>query len=271
MNAGIRPVALAAAAALSLSAAAQTADFENLTLAPNSFFDPKATVDFRSGGAKFTHTFTNFGSGCCWSGWTYSNGTDTTTLSPDNPASAIAGSGAGGSANYAVGFVDLAPPTYQTALPLPLAFDTPRMLSGAYFTNTTYAALAMQDGYFVAKKFGGETPGNDPDFLKLTITGVDTLGDPTGSVDFYLADYRFADNGRDYIVRDWRFVDLSSLGTVAGLRFVLDTSDVGAIGPNTPFYFAMDSVTAVPEPSTSLAFAAGLGALLFALRRRFAA
>ena len=54
-------------------------------------------------------------------------------------------------------------------------------------------------------------------------------------------------------------MDLSPFVGVEGLDFFLETSDVGQYGPNTPYYFAIDSLTfaspepggsGVPEPST---------------------
>jgi len=60
------------------------------------------------------------------------------------------------------------------------------------------------------------------------------------SVNFYLADYRFADNDSDYIVNSWKYVDLSTLGGVDTYEFDLSSSDTGAFGMNTPAYFCMD-------------------------------
>jgi hypothetical protein len=61
-------------------------------------------------------------------------------------------------------------------------------------------------------------------------------------VDFYLADYRFADSNDDYIVDSWRQVDLSSLGHATRVTFALSSSDVGMFGMNTPAYFAVDQI-----------------------------
>jgi hypothetical protein len=69
-------------------------------------------------------------------------------------------------------------------------------------------------------------------------------------VEFYLADFRFADNSQDYILDSWGFVDLSALGTVDFLEFDLSSSDNGAFGMNTPGYFALDNFGAIPEPAT---------------------
>lgn len=251
--------ALAAGLALGGSASAAVSTFDDLSLAPESHFFPMATTTFASGGATFNHSFTDWGGGCCSSDWVYSNRTDTTTAGYTNQFSSYAGSGAQGSSNYAIAY--LGTPT--------VSFASPVAVTGAYFTNTTYAALSMLNGDSFAKQFGG-TNGNDADWLKLTIEGHDAANALTGSVDFYLADYRFADNSLDYIVKDWAYVDLSSLGTVSSLSFSLASSDTGAWGMNTPAYFAMDSlaVAAVPEPSQAAMFLGGLAVLGFAARRR---
>ncbi len=259
---------LAASAFVAVSGAAQaaTSTFDDLVLpGPNTHYFPgganSGELPFSSGGASFNHDYTNFGfPGCCSTGWSYSNHTDLTTPGFGNQYSAFAGSGQGGSANYAVGFLG----------PLDVVLGAPANLAGAYFTNTTYAALSMRDGDGFAKKFGGVS-GNDPDFLKLTITGFNGAT-ATGSVDFFLADYRFANNAQDYIVKAWTFVDLSSLGAVTRLGFDLASTDNGPFGMNTPAYVAIDTLTTapVPEPHQSVMLLAGL-AFLGVMRRRRAA
>ncbi|MEO8627357.1 MAG: DUF4465 domain-containing protein [Betaproteobacteria bacterium] len=239
--------------------AATVSTFDDLPLVPNSFYAPAATTTFASGAATFNHDFTDFGGGCCSSGWTYTNKTDTTTPGFGNAFSAYAGSGAGGSANYAVAFFGT--PTVK--------FASPSIVASADFTNTTYAALSMLNGDTFAKKFGGAS-GNDQDFFKLTIIGKDALGATTGTVDYYLADYRFSNNAADYVRNAWGVVDLTSLGAVSSLGFELASSDSGQFGINTPAYFAMDNlaVIAVPEPGTPLLLLAGGTMLLLAGMRR---
>jgi hypothetical protein len=69
------------------------------------------------------------------------------------------------------------------------------------------------------------------------------------SVDFYLADYRDSIAANDYIVRDWRWVDLQPLGVVDSLEFHLSSTDTaGGFGMNNPAYFAMDNFTAYGLP-----------------------
>jgi hypothetical protein len=102
--------------------------------------------------------------------------------------------------------------------------------------NTTYTALAILYGYDYAKKFGGRD-GNDADWFKVTIKGIGMEEQVTGTIDFFLADYRFDNNEEDYIVNKWQYVDLTSLGRVKRLVFELSSSDAG-----TPLYFCLDNL-----------------------------
>jgi len=235
-------------------------DFKDLTLpSGESSWSGSYPVDGIGGTGEVTGfisrgaSFSNFSDGDwhAWEGFAYSNMSDTTTPGYTNQFSAYTGTGYdAGDDIYAVGY-DGSGTVRPTA-----AFATPTSLLGAYFTNTTYAALAMLNSEFSAKKFGGAT-GSDPDWFLLTITGKDAAGAVTDRVDFYLADYRFADNGLDYIVDTWQFVDLTKLGTVKSIEFSFGSSDVGDYGINTPKYFAMDNLIVVPEPATLALLALG--------------
>lgn len=213
----------------------------------------------QSAGSGFTADFDNeyIVDWASWQGWAYSKDTDTTTSGFGNQYSAITGAGARGSANYGISFSDSA-----------IRFSTAQDFTGRGFdvTNTTFAHNSMRDGDSFAKQFGGVS-GDDADFFLLTVEGF-LAGGSTGTVGFYLADFRFADNSQDYILSDWAFVDLTSLGTVDTLAFDLSSSDVGTFGMNTPDYFAIDNIGVVPEPA-AFALLAGAGVLGFAgLRRR---
>jgi hypothetical protein len=260
------------------------ATFENLPLEPESSWngpDPNGQIvpgtygdvnvgSFTSGGAVFTNRYDlTYGS---WSGFAYSNTTDTTTPGWTNQFSAYTGSGYN-SANYGVAFgyrdLDRFDPTNVSQLKgLPsIAVPTGEGIAGMFVTNTTYAALSMLYGDGFGKKFGGET-GDDEDWFKLTAYGIDASGNAMGtSVDFYLADYRFEDNSKDYIVSDWQYWDLSALSGAASLHFNLSSSDVGQYGMNTPAYFALDDVrfttSAIPEPSSFVLMGIGGISLAF--------
>ncbi|CAN5124997.1 hypothetical protein BH11PLA2_BH11PLA2_14190 [soil metagenome] len=235
---------------LSPFAVAQTtATFEDLTLAPNSY---ASTAPFSSGGIAFNNS--SF-SGGYWEGFSYSNLRDVTTAGYTNQYASYvvplpANAGAQGTPNYAVGFDASA---YGFSAPPTMTFSNGQRPASMMITNTTYAALSMLNGDSFAKKFGGVS-GNDPDFLLLTITGYNSAGAVTGSIPFYLADYRFADNTQDYILRDWTLVNLSALpaGTV-DVKFTMTSSDPDGFGGyNTPLYFAVDSIVVVPEPAGGL-------------------
>jgi len=63
-----------------------------------------------------------------------------------------------------------------------------------------------------------------------------------------LADFRFEDNSMDYIVDEWTFIDVSSLGGGSSipktqLVFTLSSTDNGQFGMNTPAYFCLDDIT----------------------------
>jgi len=245
------------------SAWATVADFDGLTLAADSYWNGgpvPGNHTFTSGGATFNNFYDDAYGMSYWCGWAYSNKADTTTPGYMNQYSAITGaitSAAHSGQNYGIGYVDT---WYGVTTALTLA--APSVVDSAWFTNTTYAYYAIRDGTPFSKKFGDEP---DPDdWFILTITGKDAAGTTTDSVEFYLADYRFADNARDYIVKDWTRVDLTSLKTVNSLEFTLSSSDSGFFGMNNPAYFAMDTLTistVSPEPATLCLLAAGLAAL----------
>lgn len=213
---------------------------------------------FTSGGASFTNNYnTTFLS---WDGWSVSNTSDTTTADFTNQYSAITG-GANSGSQYGMYYEPF-------ALAPSVDFGAPVTVQNASVTNATYPYLSMLNGDAFAKQFGGPT-GNDPDWFLLTISGVDSSGGLLGSVDFYLADYRFADNAQDYIVAEWTTVDLTSLGVVYGLQFDLSSSDVGEFGMNTPGYVAFDDLShsSVPVPAAVWLLGTGLVGLVCVRRR----
>lgn len=218
-----------------------TASFENFNLPPESFLNNAAPNDaFVSGPVALPNNYNP--QWMAWTGWVISNRTDTLTPGFINEYSAMAGSGANGTTTYAVAYA------FDGAIMRLLGPAAGGTVLGLYVTNNAYAYYSMRDGDPFAKKFGGPT-GNDPDFFLLTIkkyrNGV--LG--PDSVNFYLADYRFADNSKDYIVKQWTYVNLSPLGAADSLLFTLTSSDVGAFGMNTPAYFCMDEVSIQPTVS----------------------
>lgn len=237
-------------AAVANLATANTIDFDDFPLDASGVYNGSDLGgDFAVGSGTFSNQFTDFGGGCCWDGWAVSNHGDTTTPGFANQYSSITGGGLGGGGQFGVAYSDSAD----------ITFADPQTMTGAYLTNTTYAALSMLNGDSFAKKFGGAS-GSDEDWFNVTIEGK-LAGGSTGSVVFYLADYRFADSNDDYVVDQWTYLDLSALGTVDQLAFSFASSDVGAFGINTPSYVALDSLTSTPEPGSAALLGLGLAAL----------
>jgi len=238
-------------------AGAATIDFSTLSLAPNSYWNGSNNAGgFTAGGAFFNNSYYydstyNYES---WTGFAYSNITNTTTTDYTNQYSAITGGGVlGAGSNYALGFgSDL----NDSFIDLPTA-NRPDAL---VLTNTTYTYYSMLNGDQFAKKFTAT------DWFLLTITGytgTGATGSQTGSVNFYLAQNL-------NFVNTWTNVSLSTLGgNTQSLGFELTSSDNGVYGMNTPAYFALGAVqvSAVPEPSTT-AFGAISAAALVLVRRK---
>jgi hypothetical protein len=227
-------------------------DYEDLILADDSYWNGSdASGGFESGLAKFGNNY----SGGFWEGWAYSNTSDVTTAGSANQYSAITGAGfdtlVSSGKNYGVGFVSTDWMSAQS-IPLPMAFNdnAAHGVKGFYVTNSTYATLSMEQGDAFAKKFGGES-GNDPDFFKLSVWGKNK-GIETDTIEFYLADFRFEDNTKDYIIQTWQWIELSSLGKVDTLLFDFSSSDVGMYGINTPMYFNTDNFYIVPDTAPSV-------------------
>ncbi len=211
--------------------------FESLTLAKDSFWNgsekPLGTT-FTNGLAEFKNYFDTSYGGYWTGGWAYSNMTDTITPDYNNLYSARPGVGYNGSNNYLVGQQNSMIKLNGNALG--------KVVEGLYITNSTYATYSLEDGDFVSKKFGGVN-GTDKDFFKLIIRKYLNGTLSNDSVVFYLADYRSDDDTKDYIVKDWRWVNLTSLGNVDSLTFELVSSDNGQFGMNTPGFFCIDNFT----------------------------
>ena len=177
-----------------------------------------------------------------WTGFAISNITDTVTSGWGNQYSSFPGHGSNNSTNYGVfydsGFLCFSP-------------NESRVFDSIKITNTTYAAISMRDGDTYGKKFGTQTDAsgvidgtNGEDFFKVWVICEDYDGSIQDSIEFYLADYRFANNAQDYIVDEWTNIDLTGLGFyVNKISFRFESSDVSFGYINTPTYFAIDAIS----------------------------
>jgi hypothetical protein len=212
----------------------QIANFESLTLAPDTFwYATDVTTDsFSSEGMVFPSRWSNDFGGYWDGGFAYSNMTDTVTSGYLNAFSSKAGHGFNMSANYVVAYGDGW-----------FRFDNANGVSGVsmYLNNNTFAYNSMRDGDGIGKKFGG-TSGTDPDYFTVTFQGYLNGEQAGGALTFYLADFRFENNADDYILKTWTQANLSAMGTVDSVTYFFSSSDEGNFGINTPTYFCADRI-----------------------------
>jgi hypothetical protein len=225
---------------LSLSAQ-QTIGFENVLLDSSSYDDGASGAGaFYENGVVFTNEYVISQYGNYFKGFAVSNMQDSTTAGYSNQYSAITASG-DLSKKYGI---------YNPSGKIEFAGQGV-VLKSFRITNTTYAALSMRDGDAFGKQFGSYTDANGDvdgtngaDFFRLWTYAHAENGEIIDSVVFYLADYRFSDNTKDYIVKKWETVDFSSIqSTVYSLTFKLESSDVAPWGMNTPAFFAIDNLS----------------------------
>lgn len=219
---------------VSLSFAQTTSDFENYGVQVDSILNGSdGNHLFTSGNVSLSNEYFPGWNG--WGGWALSASTDITTAGFTNDYSAITGGGVDNSSTYAVAYA------YDESI-MKLENDAQgEIVNGMYITNGTYAYLSMTNGDGMAKVFGGLT-GDDPDYFLLTIKKYLDGNISTDSVNFYLADFRNADNTQDYIINEWTWVDLTSLGAADSLAFSMNSSDFNNYGLLTPTYFCVDNV-----------------------------
>ena len=228
---------IACAISLSLAPARAdvNADFEDVALGTNAFWNGSdGSGEFSSQAVKFGNVFTDWGGGfTSWAGFSCSRVNDTNTPGYANQYAVFSGTGVSGTGQYAVAYCDTYTPVTPTVtLPVSCA------VNGFYVNNTTYTALSMKNG----DSFGRPFCAASNDWFKLTVTGRDAVGTVTGTRDVYLADFRFADTNQDYILTDWTWVSLTNLGAaVKTLEFSLASSVY-----STPTYFAMDGLEIDP-------------------------
>ncbi|GEM_PF-2480310 len=230
-----------------LPAVFSPATFEDLEIAENSIYRPGTFVPgdnkWLSGAARFNTNvmdWSMYGLGYGYSAIqavSYKAGAKVSDTSDAYLPSAV---GAAQGSNYAT-------------INIMSAFEkinfTKTTLSGVAITNTAtnVSAFINGDGMSVetiggVKKYG--LPFHQDDWFLLTIKGLD--GETvTGTIDFYLADYRTEGNWK--FAKNWQWVDLSSLGEIDGLQFELSSTKHNNYGMSTSAYFCIDNLGGQPS------------------------
>lgn len=200
-------------------------DFEGVSLdSTGSYALDTISSSIIANGSSLSYTASNYSGIFYYSGFTISNQDDITTAGYTNPYSCIASSGAYGSSNFAV---------YNKSRDS-IKFNAPIELDNVMLCNNTYAALSMENGDFVAKKFEAG------DYFKVFIKPHNAAGEKLGTEEFYLADFR---DGKSIIVKEWTKFDLSTYKDVSYIKFGFESTDNGDYGMNTPAYFCIDNIS----------------------------
>ncbi len=213
--------------------------FDTYTLSPNSYYKDTTSLDFNTNGVTFQYTWNNSWGGFWESGSAYTNINDTINGTYTNIYGCITGNAFSGS-NYV---------TIQDGAVISFSNNT-TAINGFYITNTTYAWKTIKNGNQFARKFGDTTgtgsgtsipQGQYPDWFKILVKGYRGGSMTTDSIEYYLADYRNPGTSNDYVVKNWQFVDCSSLGQVDSIKYILKSSDNSQGIPNTPAFFSIDN------------------------------
>ena len=214
----------------------EIATFEDVNIEEESFSKGDAGYTTLTSGDYQFDTYCDVSEwGTYYYAFAAANYTGTTYDNDYNGLKNVVGGGYNGSKNYGAYSYNY----YGQNAVTVLGDDTEgATVPGFYITNSAYAYSSMTNGDNIAKKF------EKGDWFLLTITGYDANNEVTGTKEYYLADMR---EEMGYIVKDWRYVDLSGLGKVKKLGFELSSSDTGDYGMNTPAYFCFDDFGAEGE------------------------
>lgn len=218
------------------------ATFEDLYLEDESYEDGRNLPlgSFVSGSFKFDN-FYSPDYGGYWGNYGYTNMTSTNFESYLlGQWKNVVGGGAEESENYMVAY-----PGYYGGKITVMNNPDGDVISGCYITNSAYTLDNILNGDGMSNDDGA--PFGQGDYLKLTITA-----DNGKSLDFYLADYRAAEESERYYVNDWTWVDLSVLGTVKELTFTFDGTKKNSFGLTTATYFCMDNLGGEAPEATSV-------------------
>ena len=218
------------------------ATFEDLYLEDESYEDGRNLPlgSFVSGSFKFDNFYSQDYGGY-WGNYGYTNMTSTNFNGYFlGQWKNVVGGGADDSENYMVAY-----PGYYGGKITVMNNPEGDVISGCYITNSAYTLDNILNGDGMSSDDGA--PFGQGDYLKLTITA-----DNGKSLDFYLADYRSAEESERYYVNDWTWVDLSVLGTVKELTFTFDGTKKNKWGLTTATYFCMDNLGGEAPESTAV-------------------
>ena len=204
------------------------ATFDDNYLAENSWWNGDVDSDdtFYTGSFAFSNykiTSWNY-----WESFAYANSTSNVYSTLNDQYNNAAGGGADNTGSYAVVYSG-----YYSTPTIEVTNSVDGVtIPGVYINNSAWAVKSMTEGDSYTKAF---TTG---DYLKVTFTGYNADNN-ANAVDYYLADYTSADEAEHYMLKQWKWVDLSSLGNVVKLTVTLSASQSGV-----PAYVCLDQLGA---------------------------
>lgn len=204
------------------------ADFENINLAAESVYHMTESGTFESGDFRFQQDVQDYGeTGTYYFGNIVSTQTGKTyDFYADSDKSAAGGAHAGQKFVVWTGsYVGMDSVFLKEAAIVP----------GFYVCNTSWVVDAIVNGDGMSDDGGKPFEAND--FFTLTVHGYLSGKAVNHEVKVELA------KGQTYI-KDWTYVDLSSLGKVDAITFSLASSKKNTYGMTTPAYFAFDDLGA---------------------------
>lgn len=232
------------------TATVAVADFEDIVIPSSGVCTPEDEEDetcyWNSGDYTFSTYTDDWG---YYYDFAVTNSTSDKYASLTDQYNSAAGSAKSGS-NYAVWYSNF---YGSEGIYLPDAMK----VSGFYVTNTAWVVDAILNGDGMSQEADG-TKGKPfgykgaEDKLTLVITGYDEDLEETGKVEYTLAEVK---GNTLYYVKDWRWVDLTSLGDkVINVQFAINSTKCNSYGPTTPTYFCMDDFGGVaPETDAEMA------------------
>lgn len=217
------------------SSLSKTADFEEIALESEHYLmgdSEQQSSFFYSGSYQFNNFYAP--SYMTWSGFGISKETSTNFKPAEflkHQFRNVVGGGLNREGNYAVVYAY----GYVPEITLNNGLEEDEV-KGMYITNNAYTLNSLENGdSFVGGEF---TQG---DYYMVTATGYDKTNNKTQSIDIYLADYRSTNTKEHFIVKDWKWIDLSALGKVKTVRFTVSGSRNNNMGLTTPAYFCIDN------------------------------
>ncbi len=228
------------------------ADFEDIEVDATGIYQPEDEEDetcyWNSGDYTFS-TYTDDWGTKYYYDFTVTNSTSATYSGLADQYNSAAGGAKSGS-NYAVWYDNF---YGGEGIYMPDAMKP----TGFYVTNTAWVVDAILKGDKMSVEEDG-TKGQPfgyngkEDKLTLVVIGYDEEMEETGKVEYTLAEVK---DGKLYYVKDWRWVDLTSLGdNVINVQFAINSTKVSDYGVTTPTYFCMDDFGGIaPEKDAEMA------------------